>query len=111
MIWVLFKLFACEAGDPCAAMCSASTRVYGACLEQWEASWEAAGHADARAYFHSCETWAWEMRLLERHAKKEGQSQHTGAVDSVCQQHEADLLESSDPCATWVDFDWENQPW
>ena len=104
-------LLACNQPDPCAEMCSASTQVYGACLEEWGADWQAAGHEDARDYFHTCETWAWELRLLERDAKRSGDIDELGHVDQVCQSHDASLRTAEDPCQTWSNFDWNDLPW
>jgi hypothetical protein len=111
MRWILLILMGCSTADPCAKMCSSATRVYGACLETWDASWTAAGYADARDYFHACETWAWELRLLEREAKRDGEIDALGQVEAVCELREAALMEPNSQCDTWSDIDWETLPW
>ncbi len=111
MMYFWMFLLNCSQPDPCADMCSASAQVYGACLESWGASWEAAGYSDARDYFHSCETWAWELRLLEKQAKRDGEVPQTGRVDKVCRTRAEELRNSETQCETWESIDWESLPW
>ena len=108
---VLLLFTACNTADPCAAMCSAASRVYGGCLSHWGAEWRDAGFEDARDYFHSCETWAWEMRLLERSALKRGAVDEGGHVDAQCVDLEQRLLSDEMSCAEWSAIEWEAPPW
>ena len=111
MTGFLFVLMSCGREDPCAAMCSAATRVFGGCLATWEAEWSDAGFSDERDHFHSCETWVWEMRLLENNAKKQGQIKNLGHVDGHCVDMETSLLSADMTCTAWSAIDWEEYPW
>ncbi len=92
-------------------MCSAATRVYGGCLTHWGAEWADAGFVDEKDYFHSCETWAWEMRMLEKDAKRKGHIDSTGHVDDACLDSEDALLSDDMRCADWSAIDWGVVPW
>lgn len=65
---VLALLGGCAPGVPeaCPEMCLEAAALYGGCIEEWGLDWPAVGYEDERAYVHSCETWAWEARLLTR---------------------------------------------
>lgn len=113
MIVLLFQILSCAPpeADPCAAMCSSATQVYGACLSDWGADWSDAGYSDERDYFHACETWAWEFRILEKQAKRDGEVSALGNVDATCESNEQALETSVNPCDTWSAIEWENVPW
>lgn len=113
----LLLLLACsEAPDPCATMCVQAEALYGTCLEQWGVGWEAAGYADGDDFLASCETWAWEMELLEEAAVKRGELEQTGAVDATCNERaEAFAAAQADTagpdCAAYTDIAWDQAPW
>ena len=111
MMFLLLMLLACGREDPCAAMCSAATRVYGGCLTSWDATWRDAGFADERDHFHSCETWAWEMRMLEKNALRRGNITALGHVDEHCSVKESELLSETMTCDEWSAIDWEAPLW
>ena len=111
MILLLLLWPACADQDPCPQMCSDATGVYGGCLSSWGADWQDAGFLDARAYFHSCETWVWEMRLLEREARARGKVDQLGHVDAFCVDISEQLTHSGATCDDWTAIDWETQPW
>lgn len=104
-------LLACDgAADPCPAMCQAAAPLVLTCLEAEGLDWGAAGYADEGAFLESCETWAWQARLLERDAGEEG------AVDATCEARaasfEAALTDPAAPdCAAWTEVRWEEMPW
>lgn len=104
-------LLSCAAeADPCPAMCEAAAPLVQACLEAEGLDWGAAGYADEAAFLESCETWAWQARLLERDAGQEG------AVDATCQARAEDFTAAmADPeapdCAAWTAVTWEEMPW
>lgn len=89
--------------DPCAPMCQAATDLYGGCLEGWGSDWAAAGYRDGADFRDACETWAWEMRLLEAEAGQQG------AVDAACAEREALFLEGT--CEDFTAVDWSARPW
>lgn len=114
---LLLALLACaDAPDPCARMCARAEALYGACLESWGLGWEAAGYADADDFLGRCETWAWEMRLLEEDAVRRGELEEAGAVDAACQER-ADRFEqaAADPadldCEAYTGEAWDQVPW
>jgi len=110
---VILLLLACAgAPDPCASMCSAAGELLGACVEDWELDWPAVGYADEADFLGSCETWAWEARLLEREARRQGEAER-GAVDLLCEQREVDLRAAIEEpaCEAWTAIDWSEMPW
>lgn len=117
---MLLLLLACATRpDPCAAMCARAEELYGACLADWGLGWEAAGYEDGADFVDRCETWAWEMRILERAAVRRGELDGTGAVDATCTQREAALSAAIDAadtgaprdCAAYTDIAWDEVPW
>jgi len=108
---LLVLLYSCAQPDPCPEMCSTSTQIYGGCLSAWGADWQDAGYEDANAYFHACETWVWEMRLIEKKAKSNGDIEALGHVDGYCEDVESKLSRPDVTCDDWTEIDWKNQPW
>jgi hypothetical protein len=91
-----------DGAEPCEGMCDAAARVYGGCLTEWGTDWAAAGYADRADFLDACDTWAWEMRLLEDRAGSSGE------VDAVCAEQEATL--SGGGCDAFLDVDWNAPP-
>lgn len=110
---LLLALAACgdDAPDPCDRMCAAAASLYGGCLEEWGAGWEAAGYEDDRDFLGSCETWAWELRLLEEDAVKTGEIARDGQVDAVCRERAAALSAEDAACEAFTGLDWHTPPW
>ena len=102
---LLLALLSCAdtAPDPCPDMCRAGASLYGGCLESWGLDWSAAGFEDDADFLEVCETWAWEMRMLEEAA---GES---GTVDATCE--ERDALFTDGDCDDFTGVDWSDFPW
>lgn len=101
MLWLL--LLACARPDPCADMCLEAEALYGACLGDWGASWSDAGYADGDDFIDACETWAWEMRRLERAGGDRGWT------DETCAVREARFAQGT--CSDFTETDWNQMPW
>ena len=110
---LLLALAGCadDAPDPCARMCDAAAALYGGCLEEWGAGWEAAGYEDDRDFLGSCETWAWQLRVLEEDAVETGEIAEGGQVDAVCRERAADLSAEDAACEAFTSLDWHTPPW
>ena len=89
--------------DPCTSMCTSASALFAECLTEWQLSWEQAGFAGEEGYLENCETWAWELRLLEVDAGE------TGQVDAICQER-ADLFMDG-TCEDYTAVDWNTPPW
>lgn len=114
---LLLQLLGCAAEpDPCLAMCDAAAGLYGSCLADWGVGWEAAGYVDEDDFLDGCETWAWELRILEAEAVRRDELDQAGAVDGLCEQREVALTEAAaDPddleCSAYTEIDWNEPPW
>jgi len=97
--------------EACVEMCAAGAAVYGACLEDWGVSWAEAGHEDRSDFLGSCETWAWEMSLLEADAVDRGAPGAEGATAEACDERRAALRAPDATCEAWTDVDWSTPPW
>jgi hypothetical protein len=111
---VLLALLACASDpqpDPCEDMCAVAAAVQCGCIDSWGADWPDVGFEDQQDYFQACQTWAWEMRLLEDDAVDRGALDAPGAVDSLCRDR-AQTLEKGDlGCAQFSALDWDEVPW
>lgn len=103
MVWFLVGCAA--APDPCTLMCEAAADLYGGCLRDWGAGWEAAAYADEDDFLDACGTWAWETRQLEVEA---GES---GATDAACESREALFAAEDATCDDYTTMDWSTPPW
>ncbi len=97
--------------DPCEAMCRAAAELYGSCLQDWGAGWESAGYDDEPDFLDSCETWAWEMRLLEEDALQQGVIDEKGQVEATCTERRAAFESDAATCSTYTSIDWNDAPW
>lgn len=97
--------------DPCAEMCNAAAVLYGGCLADWGAGWEAAGYSDEEDFLDACATWAWELRLLEQDAVDQGVIDEAGQVDSTCEARRDALSADDATCSTYTSIDWNDAPW
>lgn len=117
MLVALPLLLACaRAPDPCTDMCGSAATLYGGCLESWGLGWSAAGYADQADFLDRCQTWAWEERLLEARAVRQGQAGAEGSVDATCTERDAAFTAAAaDPealqCAVYTDIAWDEAPW
>jgi hypothetical protein len=105
MLLLLALLAACAEPDACTPMCAAAGQLYGGCLQDWGADWEAAAYADEADFLDACDTWAWEMHQLERDAGR------TGATDAACAEREAALTADDATCESFTGIDWHTPPW
>lgn len=92
-----------EPPDPCAPMCAAATELYGGCLADWGVAWSSAGYEDAEDFRETCDTWAWQTRILEEEAGKSGQ------IDGLCRERRA-LFEAGS-CDDFTGINWSELPW
>jgi hypothetical protein len=97
--------------DPCADMCMAAAELYGGCLTDWGAGWEAAGYTDEEDFLDACSTWAWELRILEQDAVDQGLIDQTGQVDATCAERQAAFVADEATCSTYTSIDWNDAPW
>jgi len=98
-------LVGCSPGaDPCVPMCAQAAEVYGECLEgEWDTDWAAAGYDDAADFASGCETYTWELRLLDEDAGGDGTS-----VDAMCRDR--DRVLDSLSCDEWTELTWDDTP-
>ena len=103
VILLMWVMGCAQATDPCDAMCTAAAQLYGSCLSDWDADWTAAGYSDESDFIDACDTWAWEMRLLE--------SEHggAGAVDATCSERTVQFSDGT--CSDFTETDWNEMPW
>ena len=100
----LFGIPGCsEPPDPCAPMCAAATELYGGCLADWGVEWTSAGYEDEDDFRETCDTWAWQTRILEEEAEKSGQ------INGLCEERRA-LFETG-TCADFTGINWSELPW
>ena len=105
MIALLLTVFACVSEDPCLDMCSTITQHLGGCIEGAAISWDDMGYADARDFFHSCETWAWSTRKIET---EEGPQ---GATEQICDEWNEHISNEAFECSDLELLDWDSLPW
>ncbi len=86
-------------------MCEAAASLYGGCLRDWGADWEAAAYADEEDFLDACGTWAWEMRQLEADVD------HPGATDQTCEERAAAFTAEDATCEAFTGLDWHTPPW
>ena len=95
----------------CEQMCRAAADLYGDCLDEWGVDWAAAGYDNEKAYIHSCETWSWEMSILEEDALDNDQIDKGGWVESTCEDRDAIFSRDDATCLDYTDIDWNHTPW
>jgi hypothetical protein len=86
-------------------MCEGAARLYGGCLRDWGAGWEAAAYADEADFLDACTTWAWEMKQLEAEAGREG------STEAACEERGAAMTADTATCEAFTGVDWHNPPW
>ena len=89
--------------DSCEDMCLAAADLYGGCLQEWGEGWETAGYTCREDYIHSCNTWAWETKILATDVGAEE------VVQEVCLDRAA-LFESGE-CSDYTSVDWNEDLW
>jgi hypothetical protein len=111
---LLIALSACapDAAPPaCVQMCAAAADLYGGCLEEWGVGWSDAGYAGRGDFLGACETWGWEMALLEQDAVQAGDADAEGALARTCGERRAAFLAEDATCETYTGIDWQATPW
>jgi hypothetical protein len=107
---LLILMMGCSRPDPCVQMCASAEDLYGGCLDDWDVGWTAAGYADGDDFVDTCETWSWEMRHLERDARRRGVAER-GALDQTCTARDARFSADDATCDDFTDVDWSQTPW
>ena len=109
---LLLALLACEeAPDPCVDMCAEAAAVQCGCLDAWGSDWSDLGYRDQQDFYERCQTWAWEMRLLESDAVGRGALEEGGVVDEVCEERTEALEAPEMTCSEFSSMDWSVTPW
>lgn len=111
---LLIALSACapDAAPPaCVQMCAAAADLYGGCLDEWGAGWPDAGYADRADFLGACETWGWEMALLERDAVQGGDTAAEGTLARTCVDRRSAFQADTATCETYTGIDWQAPPW
>jgi len=103
--WLLLLVGACAEPDVCTPMCEAAAELYGGCLSDWGAGWEAAAYTDEADFLDACSTWAWEMQQLEVDAGQQG------ATAAACEERAAAFSAEDAECDAFTGVDWHNPPW
>ena len=94
----------------CGDMCVSATVLYGACVQEWGASFEDAGYSSAQGFLESCDTWAWQRALFEKAALKDGVLEASGWLEETCEQG-LSLFDAPDAlCSDYFSFDWQAVP-
>ena len=107
-------LTACAGTDvpaACADMCQAGAALYRDCLDDWGATWADAGYAHRGDFVEACETWSWEMGLLEEDAVARGEDHAAGATVEACSDRAAAMEAPEATCEAWTGVDWTTPPW
>ncbi|MEE2750118.1 MAG: hypothetical protein VX519_01705 [Myxococcota bacterium] len=94
--------------EACDDMCRAAANAQEACLSEWGSEWEDLGYVDRSDYLNSCDTWAWEMHLLEKDARVPNAP---NATEEICLDRQEWLDSNSFTCESWQDVDWNETPW
>lgn len=99
---------ACAEGvpDACVDMCAAAAPLQAACLDADGLDWTATAWGDAAGFVASCETWAWESRLLERDARRRGPLDGRG-IEEICVERRDTFLAAGAGCEAYEDIDWD----
>ena len=94
----------------CADMCVSATLLYGACVQDWGASFEDAGYSSAQGFLESCDTWAWQRALFEEEALSEGTLKASGWLADTCEQGLVIFDAPDAVCSDYFEFDWQQVP-
>jgi hypothetical protein len=111
---LLLWLVGCQQAESpaaCDQMCASAAALYGGCLEDWGVDWSAAGYDGEDGFSGSCETWGWEMSLLQEDAIARGVWEESGWLSSVCTERRDALSDEEATCAAYTDIEWNDIPW
>lgn len=109
MLFTLLLLTACAPSLPteqCEQMCAEAAVLYGGCLEAWSLDWSAAGYEDEGAFLESCDTWAWEARLIHNEALRRGDSDDRDWLERTCVERGQAFAAVDATCETYTSVDW-----
>lgn len=113
MLWLLAA--SCqttpEVPPACDQMCAAAAGLYGGCLSDWGVDWTAAGYRDEDDFLRSCETWGWEMNLLQADAIAQETWSDAGWLADTCATRRDALSAEDAACSAFTDIEWNNVPW
>lgn len=110
----MWWLLSCQSVSPpasCDALCVAAAEHQRACLVEWGVEWDAAGYEDEADFLLSCQTWAWEMSLLEADAVANGVLAQPGTLAETCTDWTTAYAETDMTCASELPVDWHTPPW
>ena len=96
-----------ETPPVCATTCATLLEAQQSCLDDLELEWTDLGHESPESFAHSCETWSWELAVLERDAVRRGEATKGAAADH-CAERTAELGDAS--CIDLQRLDWR-VPW
>jgi hypothetical protein len=109
---LLLALLSCvEAPEPCVDMCAEAAAVQCGCLESWGSDWSDIGMESQQDFYARCQTWAWEMALLEKDARSRGVLEDAGVLEDVCEERTEALQDPELSCEEWSAMDWSVTPW
>ena len=97
-----------KAEPSCLELCEQTATAYDSCLQQQDLDWQATDYSGRDDFIGRCETWAWELSMLERDALKRGEIEQP-QVDGACQERNVVMAES-EPCDA-VTTAWSAVPW
>jgi len=109
LFWLL--LSSCSTPEICDDMCKVAADMQESCISEWTAQWTDIGYTGKSDYKHACETWAWEMHLLEGDAQKAGNQSASDATEEICLERLEWLQSESLDCDAWQSIDWNGTPW
>ncbi|MDG1478643.1 MAG: hypothetical protein P8R54_03590 [Myxococcota bacterium] len=114
-VLLVFFAFGCEPEPElpvsCEAMCLSAATLYGGCLTDWGVDWSAAGFDDEDAFLNSCQTWGWQMSLLQDAALEDGTHDDPGWLAATCEERDAALSAEGAACSVFTDIAWSDAPW
>ena len=108
---LLYTFLSCsEDPQPCEDFCKASASLYDYCLTEGGASWENSQWQSEESYLQSCQTWEWEMLMLEEDALSRGELSEPFLSD-YCTEQEKKFRSDSALCTDFTELDWSRPPW
>ena len=110
-MWWLLGCVTATTPPACDDLCALAAARQETCLEDGGLDWSAMGYTDASDFDASCQTWLWELSLLEADATKQGDASAAGALRGTCIDWMAMLQDDRSTCAEVMELDWNTLPW